>query len=273
MSRILISNDDLSTAVSLLSAERMAGYIQIAGNMRNAIDLHDKMLQTGAALMPVTALIEIALRNAVCERLASLFDTPDWLQAPPASFVWRGQERDSIRRAKRHAQQAGYAKLNQFQKRQLDRVAYPDGLPNGLTHEERVKARRTHIEITFGQLVAQLTLGFWKRLFSADYEASLWGRSLKKLFPDPKFSRARAADSLETIYQARNRIAHHEPILGTRLEASLAAIEVFVENFGQKFEDGSTLLEQMTRLHRSRLAAEAYELNTAVAAFTLDHDR
>lgn len=270
MSRNLIPDEKLPDAISLLSAERLGVYTSITGEVLAAIELHNLMLQTSAALMPVTGLIEIALRNAICDRLSRHFETADWLQNPPPPFSWRGEESDALRKAKRHVQQAGYAKRNQFQKRQLDRLAFPDGVPDGLSHQDRVRARRHQIPITFGQLVAQLTLGFWKRLFSSDYEASLWDRVLKRLFPDTLFSRANVAENLEIIYQARNRAAHHEPLFGPKLNQLLSAIDVLVENFGPITSNGTTLLATMTAENRDELKARAGMLSREIAKFSVD---
>ena len=277
MSRIQIPDEKLPEALSLLSAERLAVYTSITGDVRTAIELHNLMLQTSAALMPVTAMIEIALRNSICDRLGRHFGTVDWLQNPPRPFNWRGEEADALRRSKRHAQQAGYAKRNQYQKRQLDRLAFPEGIPDGLSHQDRVKARRQHIPITFGQLVAQLTLGFWKRLFSADYESSLWDRALKKLFPDIGFTRSNVAENLEVIYQARNRAAHHEPVFGSKLDQLIASIDIFVDNFGPELPDEKTLLAIMTEANRNELKSRARAFSDATARFTIntigDNDR
>ena len=250
----------------------MGAYTTITGDLGNAIALHDQMLRTAASLMPVAALIEISLRNAVCERLTLLFDAPDWLQEPTASFEWRGEERNAIRKARRHAQQAGYAKRNQHQKRLLDKMAFPLGIPAGLAHEERVRERRRHIPITFGQLVAQLTLSFWKRLFSQDYQSALWDRSLKRLFPDKSYGRAYAAENLEIIYQSRNRAAHHEPLFDARLQSTLTAVDRFVSNFGPKLDDGRTLIEKMTQSHRANFAQESATLMEMVSRFTIKSD-
>ena len=269
MSSILIPDEKLPEALSLLSAERLGVYTAITGDVRTAIELHNLMLQTSAALMPVTAMIEIALRNSICDRLGRHFGTVDWLQSPPPPFNWRGEESEALRRSKRHAQQASYAKRNQYQKRQLDRLAFPGGMPESLSHQDRVKARRQHIQITFGQLVAQLTLGFWKRFFSTDYEASLWDRALKKLFPDIGFTRSNVAENLEVIYQARNRAAHHEPIFGSKLDQLLTSIDVFVENFGPKLPDGVTLLAIMTEANRDELRSKAGMLSDAMARFNV----
>jgi hypothetical protein len=269
MSRILIPDDKLPEALSLLSAERLSIYTNITGDVRSAIELHDLVLQTSAALMPVVAMIEIALRNAICDRLGAHFRTVDWLQNPPHPFVWRGEEIDALRRSRRHVQQAGYARRNQHQKRQLDKLAFPQGVPEGLSHLDRVRARRQHIQITFGQLVAQLTLGFWKRLFSADYDASLWDRSLKRLFPDIGFTRANVAKNLEFIYQARNRAAHHEPVFGSKLVQLLASIDIFVSNFGPILDGGMTLLAIMTEANRKELKMKADALGDAIASFNV----
>lgn len=264
-----IPDDQLSKAIGLLSVERMGVYSAITANERDAIDLHCQMLRVAAALMPVTALIEICLRNAVCEALRAQFKTADWLNTPPAPFVWRGEERKAIRRAIRHARRAAYAKLSQHQKKRLDRIAFPQGLPAGLSHEDRVRERQKIIAITFGQQVAQLTLGFWKRLFSADYDSALWNRSLKRLFPDRSLTRSMIAENLETVYQARNRIAHHEPMYGKRLQAVTSAIDFLTTKFGYQIDGGQTLLEIMTGPHCARLIEEATTLGLAVESFTI----
>ena len=115
-----------------------------------------------------------------------------------------------------------------------------------------------------------MTLGFWKRLFSSDYEASLWDRALKRIFPDTKFTRANVAENLELIYQARNRAAHHEPIFGSKLDQLLTAIDAFVENFGTVTSNGMTLLAIMTEVNRNELRAKAGMLSEAIARYTID---
>lgn len=267
MSRVGIPESMLPKAMTLLSLERMAIFKSIAGDEHHAIILHHQMLNTSAALMPIIAMLEICLRNEVYERLSGMFGNPDWLQDPPLPFIWRDQERNAIRKAIGQARRAAYGKQRHYQKKQLDNIAFPNGLPNTLRHKDRVKRRQSSIQITIGQLIAQLTLAFWKRLFSTDYEAALWERTLKKIFPDKRLGRAKIAENLEVIYQVRNRIAHHEPLYGERLTSVVDSIEFIVSRFGDKIDGKQTLLEIMTKTQRECLYVEIAKLAEMLSTF------
>lgn len=181
---IELLDDDVKAIAFYLSSERLANFHAIAGSDRDAIYLHQRVLAVGAALAPIVAIIEIAIRNAVCENLRTSFGAPDWLRNPPVPFVWGKEQAKGIGRAVDHAQRAAYAKLSNVEKKSLDIQAYPAGVPSGLGHEKRVKARQGAISVGNGQVIAQLSLYFWKRLFSKDYENTLWKRSLKSIFPN-----------------------------------------------------------------------------------------
>lgn len=269
MSSLPILDSELPQAIALISSERLAKLKAITGDERDAVILHQQMLIVSAALMPVTALLEICLRNTISERLRAVFGLPDWLQNPPAPFVWRGEELASIGRAKAQAQKAAYAQKTQYEKKLLDAMAFPNGLPANLTHERRAKERQKQIQITMGQLIAQLTLTFWKRLLSSDYQAALWDRGLKKIFPDKAIKRADIAEKMEIIHQSRNRIAHHEPLYGKRLEDTLSAIEFICSKFGEKRGDSPTLVEKMLEPYRETLRTEADKLEEMMAKFII----
>jgi hypothetical protein len=267
MSSWTINEREIPQAIVLISSERLAKLKMITGDERDAIILHQQMLIVAAALMPVTALLEICLRNTISERLRIVFGQPDWLQNPPSPFVWRGEELNSIRRAKGQAQKAAYAKKTQYEKRLLDAKAFPEGIPINLTHEKRAKGRQKQIQITMGQLIAQLTLTFWKRLLSSDYQAALWDRGLKKIFPDRTIKRADIAEKMEIIHQSRNRIAHHEPLYGKRLENTLFAIEYISSKFGEKLDGSHTLVEKMLEPYLGTLRTEANKLTLMMSQF------
>lgn len=262
-----LEDQDIPRAAALLSGERLAALVRITGTERDAIEVHRQMMAVAAALMPVTGVIEISLRNAICDRLRVMFATPEWLNNPPAPFTWRGEEEGSLKRAVRQGQRAEYAKKSNADKKALDALAFPNGVPAGVTHEDRAKARQRAISINTGQQIAQLTIHFWKRLFSSDYEAVLWARSLKRLFPNKKLSRADVATQLEAIYQARNRIAHHEPLYGQRLEKTLLAIDFITHNFEEREPSSKSILCRMIGDDRKALQAEADKLSAMLEAF------
>lgn len=264
-----LSDQEILRAASLLSSDRLAAFVKITGTERAAFELHQQMMTVAAALMPVTGLIEIALRNAICDRLGQMFGVPNWLNSPPPPFAWRGEESQSLTRAIQQGQRAEYAKTSNAEKKALDLLAYPNGVPANVSHEHRAKRRQQAIQIHTGQQIAQLTIYFWKRLFSSDYEPTLWDRSLKRLFPNKKLSRADVAIALEAIYQARNRIAHHEPLYGPRLQKALAAIDFIAENFGEKVPSPDGILAKMIADPRQVLQREADTLDAMLAAYNV----
>jgi hypothetical protein len=262
-----LSDEELAAVSMLLSSERLSTFERLAGSNRGAIALHQEMLRLAGSLMTVTAVVEIALRNAVCDQLADHFGIDDWLRNPPAPFQWDEELRGKVREAEQSARRAAYAKLSQEQKRQLDRQTFRGGVaPPHLPHEQVSKARQNSIQVPMGQVVAQMTMYFWKRLFSADYEHTLWKPALKRVFPDKSVSRAIAAGHLEAIYQTRNRIAHHEPVYGRRLGQVEAAIEFVARNLGRTGHDELTPLEKLLQPELRVLREEADRMRQRLAA-------
>ncbi len=225
---------DAATLALLLSPERLSKLKNLTGSTEKAIELHQETLQVGASLMAVTATIEIALRNSVCENLGHFFAVPNWLQQPPVAFQWKAPELTKIAQAIDSAKRDEYSKLSQAAKGGLDALAYPLGRPPITSHLKRAKDRRKHISITEGKVIAELTLYFWKRLYGPDYDQTLWRTTLKRTFPDKTLTRAAVATQLEYIYQARNRLAHHEPVLHRRFDETIAAVNFIAQQLGER---------------------------------------
>ncbi|MCY0853145.1 hypothetical protein [Cupriavidus sp. D39] len=264
-----LSDEELAAVAALLSSERLSTFERLAGSNRGAIALHQEMLRLAASLMTVTAVVEIALRNAVCDRLTDHFGVADWLRGPTGPFNWGAEERDKIIQAEKSAQKAAYAKLTQEQKRQLDAAAFRNRggtAPAGIPHEQLSRVRQAAIPVPMGQVVAQLTMYFWKRLFSGDYDHALWKPALKRVFPDKSISRAAVASHLESIYQTRNRIAHHEPVYGRRLAQTEAAIEFVARHLGSRGQDGLTPLEKLLQPEMAELRNRAGEMRRRLDA-------
>jgi hypothetical protein len=231
MSRFLTAGD-ADHISDFLSAPRLQTFVSLtkSGLREDAIELHQATMSLGIAVMAVTGLIEVSLRNAACKQFDVMFGRPDWLRKPPQALQWQDLEGRSIRRAQKQARRAAYSKMTGPQKAALDALAFPDGKPLGMSHEDVAARRQAIINVADSPVVAQLTMHFWKRLFSDQYEAMLWKRGLRKTFPNKKLSRADVASQLEVIYEMRNRLAHHEPVYGSRLEAVLEAIS-FVSTY------------------------------------------
>lgn len=218
--------------VTLLSPDRLAALRALTGSVEAAIELHQETLKVGSALVCVMAPVEIALRNTVAENLSRHFGVPNRLQQPPVGFLWKQPERDKIVKAIDSAKRAEYSKLSQAGKAQLDSLAYPAGRPPNTSHLRRAKDRRKHLPVSEGQVIAELTLYFWKRLYGPEYDQSLWRTTLKRTFPDKSLARSAVAIQFEHFYQARNRLAHHEPVLHQRFTDTLAAVVFIAERLG-----------------------------------------
>jgi hypothetical protein len=250
-----LHDEDIPALTVLLSPERLGPLMRLTGSTRAAIELHQETLGLGASMMSVTATVEIALRNAICENLSQHFGAAGWLLRPPAPFQWKEPERKKVLAALDSARRAEYAKLTQANKGALDSLAFPQGRPANISHLKRAQERRKQIVVTEGKVIAELTLFFWKRLYGPDYEQALWRTSLKKTFPNKRLKRANVAENMEQIYQSRNRLAHHEPVLHKRFHDTMNAIQFVIENLGAQTASGNM---QLARL----VANEILEVNT-----------
>ncbi len=222
-------------------------------------------MQIGAALAAVTGIIEISLRNTIACILDEAFRIPEWLLSPPAPFHWHELEMRAIQRAIRSAKKAHYAKLNHIERRALDTLAFPSGVPAGIRHETRVRQRQDTIEVTRGRIIAELSLNFWKRLFASEYEDLLWKRALRKAFPDKSIARAQVAANLEVIYQTRNRVAHHEFVRGERLYETLRAMDFVAAAFRARRTSNRMILAKLLMQHRTNLDQVIERFGSAAA--------
>jgi hypothetical protein len=264
---LAIEDTDLAEITKLLSPERLGKLHQLTGNSRAAIEFHQKTLRLGADLMNITAVIEIAMRNSICENLSQFFGQAGWLLNPPAPFEWKDTEENKIGMALDSARRAEYSKLTQADKHALDALAFPNGKPANLSHTQRSKKRRAHIQVTDGKVVAELTFYIWKRLCGPDYEHSLWKPTLKKVFPNKQVKRSDVADNLEIVYQSRNRLAHHEPVLYSRFTETIAAIKYIAQHLETRTPSDQTPLYRLIADDVAAVEASAVILHAELDAY------
>lgn len=262
-----LEENDIGAVTLFLSPERLGKLTQLTGSAKDAIELHQETLSLGASLMNVIATVEIALRNSICENLSQYFATPDWLLNPPAPFAWKKEDQNKAPDALKQARRAEYAKLTQAKKAALDRQAFPNGQPQNLSHRDRVTARRNQIPVSNGQIIAEITLHFWKRLYSPDYNQELWRTTLKRTFPNTKVTRSQVADHLENIYQARNRLAHHEPVLHKRFNETTASIVFVTTHLGEKNPSPNAPLANLVVEAIAEVTAKSQALHARLDSF------
>jgi hypothetical protein len=262
-----LDETDVTAIAVLLSPDRLASLTTLTGSTRTAIELHQSTLRLNADLMNIIASIEIALRNSVSENLTTHFSTTGWLIRPVAPFQWKAIENSIVKKALDSARRAEYSKMTQLEKAALDTKAYPSGRPPNTPHLKRAIDRRRQISVSDGKVIAETTLYFWKRLFSTDYEQTLWRTTLKKTFPNKTLKRAQVADKIEDVYQARNRLAHHEPVLHRRFVETIAGIEFIAENMGAVVSSKDTPLAKLIADDLKAIRIEAKSLHDRLAEF------
>lgn len=262
-----VEPEALAAITRLLSRERLAALIKLTRSEEAAIDLHQETLRLGALLMNVTATVEIALRNAVSENLSHHFGVKHWLTQTPIQFKWREPERKKIELALDSARRAEYSKLSQAQKAVLDSLAYPGGRPPNTSHLKRAKDRRKRIEVSEGKVIAELTMYFWKRLFGPEYDQTLWRTTLKRTFPCKSLKRADITTRLEQIYQSRNRLAHHEPVLHKRFEDTVSALLFVTNSLETPLPNAETPLALLVQKDIDDLSQRATALHARLAEF------
>ena len=251
------------TLTTLLSLSRLNRFLKLGASEAEAVSLHQASLRIGCQLLIPVATIEISLRNAVHDNMSTYFGVENWLSQTPIKLEWKDVERKRIQKAMDDARRAEYAKLSQRQKADLELRAYPRGRPAGTSHQKRAKDRRQQISVPEGKVVAELTMFFWKRLFGPEYDQRLWQTTLKRVFPTKTVSRAEVAKNLEVIYQARNRLAHHEPVHDSRFNHTCAAVRFVAQNLLWDTTRGASDL--FTLIEPDLVIAERMEAEFAAA--------
>lgn len=85
-----------------------------------------------------------------------------------------------------------------------------------------------------GKVVAELKFAFWCHMFTSRYQVRIWDRCIRAFFPNipTAYSAPQARQliylELDSLRKFRNRIAHHEPILGHPLPQRQTSIHLLV---------------------------------------------
>lgn len=184
------SSDDPTMVESLLSSARFEPYLRATGGDRQqAIALYQWNVAASAACFEAFHYVEIIVRNAMDRELGAYFEEETrripWFLLPVVS--------------KAGSQAA------------LERnIAEVRG---------RLRAQSQGRE-TREQIVAGLSFGFWAALLHSEYE-DLWRRALHNSFPHSSGKRADVVALLETLRQFRNKLAHHDSLLGVDVRLML----------------------------------------------------
>lgn len=161
----------------VFSTERMSKYFAAYPQDPDKAIIHYQCnIEISEAFYPLLSILEVALRNSVNRELKSKFRTDDWYTHFPTT----------------------------------------PGLSNlvkEITNAQNQITRRREL-VTPSKVIAELTLGFWVRLFNAEYDLILW-KDLRKAFPylqKQDRQRHKVSAPLNTFRNFRNRIFHNEPV-------------------------------------------------------------
>ncbi len=181
-----------------LSTPRFGRYLSEAGGDRDrALAMYEWNLRLGAALMRDIAHVEVAVRNAYDEVMTTHWQGgKHWLLDPASPVLaplWRT----------RHSKRADVNARNRT------------------TVTEAVR-RRGGASAKPGEVIAELSFGFWRHCTDTAHEKTLWVPYLHRAWPK-KTSRVAIERSLTIINTARNRASHHEPLFGSQPGSDLTA--------------------------------------------------
>lgn len=167
---------DERQATAWLSDARFSSFLTAAeGDHGRAVSLYEWHVDLSAALFASLRGVEVVVRNAVDGVLGS--GQPQ----TPLHETWL-----------------------------LDLgVLQPGALKQVVIAVERLGRR----EATRDEVVAMLPFGFWAAIFGRRYDR-LWQTRLHRAFPHGVASRVQVAHAIGRIHRLRNRIAHHDSLLG-----------------------------------------------------------
>lgn len=165
-----------------LGSERLSRFLSASHNDREkAIALVDWDREMRGELQKVLGEWEVALRNAYDSAISSWWGGEQhWLLDPDSP----------VQRPTLHGG-------NDINRRSRAAIAAAD------------QRRRPGDPI--GQVIANLTLGFWRYLSIRAREKSLWVPALHRAFPKGS-DRYQVDSQIDMLYRLRNRVAHHEPV-------------------------------------------------------------
>lgn len=122
-------------------------------------------------------------------------------------------------------------------------VLQPDGIKQVIVAVERLERGKG---ITRSRVVAGVSFGFWAGLFSKRYE-ELWRHRLRYAFPEGSVMRKDLTEPMRLIQRFRNRVAHHDCLLGQNIEKRA---DDMLEITGWIDSDARAWLESRSQVHR-----------------------
>lgn len=181
---MLDAGNEFEAVWSALSEPRLAPYLKAATNKQHALSLYEWNTRIAAACFEVVGHLEVLMRNSLDQCLRRHYREDErgipwfFLDLPGGGNVHEAV--DVVRR-----------RLRQY--------------------ESLLGGRR--VRDTRHQIVAGMSFGFWSSLTGPKYE-TLWRDCLHSAFPNSPGTRKEVSTALEGIRKFRNRLAHHDSMIG-----------------------------------------------------------
>lgn len=218
--------------VALLGWARANVYLaEASGDAVRAGELYMWSTQVSGALHAQLSYVEIALRNAIDPVLASWNAAQpgfgrDWTSEHGTATPLYGLLKDSLSVARKNAEKESQRRPH--------------------SHS------RHNAPVTHDDMIAQLMFGSWVKLVhstdGSTRQANLWAAAIHRAFPNvPSIDseRVRLGRQLESMRRLRNRVAHHDNLLGvnvrSRLNESLSLLAKIDRDFPTIAAGQSTL--------------------------------
>lgn len=177
--------------IAIVSSERFRTYQNAATSPDVAVSLYFWNAKVSGAFAEVLHHLEVAVRNAMHNRLDALHAT---ITGRPAGVAWF----DGPSWATHHWFSTP---AQQSIRKAIAAAGHSPSTPRP------------------GKVVSELNFGFWRFMASDRYEQSFWVPALDDAFAAPgtttRDRRHAVEDRLGPLHQLRNRIAHCEPVFGT----------------------------------------------------------
>lgn len=189
-----LNEAEIAAILAAISKDRFRTYLNAAGHdIDRALRLYLWNAKLGEAFhIPIQA-VEVSLRNCVNIALSNVY-TANWWECKNL-FDLLDEERKgdlaTVFRRIRNRQQALYT----------------------------------------GEVVAGLSFGFWVGMLDGRYNPPLWGGQLRTAFPHLPIGRSRKSlhTSVRGVATLRNRISHHEPLIGRDTLADFSNLMTLLE--------------------------------------------
>jgi len=149
--------------------------------MADAIRLYYWNIALGQSLHLPIQTVEVSLRNTISDSIESLFGQ-QWYSAVKFQLILTPWAKKTLREA---------------------------------VQKTTKNNKRKNKPVTAGDVIANLSFGFWRELLKTHYDPHIWKKKLSVAFPNlpPTKNNQDVYKSVDKIIKLRNRISHHEPII------------------------------------------------------------